>query len=134
MNACSDAYSKPGLSINTMKAPPATVAKASRKALGPGASALTTAVMRMCTARRDAITAPSMASHRNRADASSSLQTSGDWNTKRASTPTSRMAISIATSAPATVSTMLASTVPMIAGQRHAAPMLVPALASVGLT
>ncbi len=37
MYTCSAAYSKPGCSISSMKAPPATVATASRKARGPGA-------------------------------------------------------------------------------------------------
>ena len=44
----------------------------------------------------NAITAPSMASHRNRIAASSSDQTSGGFNTKRAITPASRMTISAA--------------------------------------
>ena len=39
------------------------------------------AVMRMCSPRRNATTAPSMASHRNRIEASSSDQTRGSWKT-----------------------------------------------------
>ena len=42
-----------------------------------GRSALTKVVSRMCSPRRSAITAPSMASHRNSTDASSSDQVSG---------------------------------------------------------
>ncbi len=37
----------------------------------------TSAVIRMCSARRYAITAPSMASQMNSSDANSSVQTSG---------------------------------------------------------
>ena len=37
--------------------------------------------MRMCSPRRNATTAPSMASQRNRIEASSSDQTSGWWKT-----------------------------------------------------
>ena len=43
-----------------------------------------TAVMRMCSPRRSAMTAPSIASQMNSIEASSSDQTSGRWNTKRA--------------------------------------------------
>ena len=41
----------------------------------------TSAVIRMCALFSNATTAPSIASHMNRIDASSSDQTSGRWNT-----------------------------------------------------
>ena len=41
---------------------------------------LTSAVIRMCSPRRSASTVPSMASHRNSSEASSSDQISGWWN------------------------------------------------------
>ena len=45
----------------------------------PAARCATSAVMRMCSPRRNATTAPSIASHRNRIEASSSDQISGWW-------------------------------------------------------
>ena len=42
-----------------------------------GFALATTAVIRMCSARRNATAAPSIASHRNRIDASSSDQING---------------------------------------------------------
>ena len=40
----------------------------------------TAAVMRICSSRRNAMTAPSIASHRNSVEASSSDQTIGAWS------------------------------------------------------
>ena len=57
-------------------------APARRQAPGGAATALlTSAVMRMCSTRRSATTAPSIASHRNRIEASSSDQMNGRWKT-----------------------------------------------------
>ena len=55
----------------------AAIAITSRKARTPGDAMPTSAVIRICSPRRNAITAPSMASHRNSMDASSSDHTSG---------------------------------------------------------
>ena len=54
---------------------------ASNAALAGGEKRLISAVIRMFAALRSASTAPSMASQRNRAEDSSSTQTSGLWNT-----------------------------------------------------
>ncbi len=59
---------------------------------------LVSALIRMWTDRRAAMTAPSIASHKNREDASSSVQTSGALNTKRDTTPASNTTISTTTS------------------------------------
>jgi len=55
---------------------------------------LTIAVRRMCSPRRAAMTAPSIASHRKRIVASSSVHTSELRNTQREKTPLVRMATS----------------------------------------
>ena len=55
----------------------AAVASMSNVARVAAGSMPTTAVIRMCSSRRNAITAPSMASHKNKIEASSSDQTSG---------------------------------------------------------
>ena len=57
------------------------MATVSRKARRAGAALATSAVMRMCSPRRNATTAPKLASQRNNSDAASSLQTSGDLKT-----------------------------------------------------
>ncbi len=75
------ANSKAGSSSSATKIRPATRATVSRKARRRGPLMATKAVMRMCSARRKATTAPSMASHRNRIEASSSDQTRGSRNT-----------------------------------------------------
>ena len=59
----------------------ASAKRVEQRAARAGATPLTNAVMRMCSPRRSAITAPSIDSHRNRIDASSSDHTSGLWNT-----------------------------------------------------
>ena len=74
-----------------------------------GASMPTAAVMRMCSSRRNAMTAPSIASHRNTMAASSSDQVNGRSKTYRAITPASRTTISTATSAAARSSTQAPS-------------------------
>ena len=66
---------------------------------------LASAVSRICWLQESAMTAPSIASHRNTMLASSSVQTIGRWNAKRETTPASRMTISRATSAAAAAST-----------------------------
>ena len=75
------ANSKAGSSSRATKIRPATRATVSRKARRRGPLMATKAVMRMCSARRKATTAPSMASHRNRIEASSSDQMMGSRNT-----------------------------------------------------
>ena len=67
--------------VMNRKASAAATATTSRKARTGGDSMPTTAVMRMCSARRNATTAPSIASHRNRIEASSSDQMIGLWKT-----------------------------------------------------
>src|SRR5471030_180843 len=67
----------------------------------------------MCCMRCSATTAPSMASHRNRIEASSSLHTNGWWNTKRLTTPASSTKISISTSNAVGTSTALRRPVSM---------------------
>ncbi len=59
------------------KASAAAVAYVSAIARAGAGSAPTAAVIRICSSRRNAMTAPSIASHRNRIEASSSDQTSG---------------------------------------------------------
>ena len=56
-----------------------------------------TVVSRICTPRRSAIAAPSIASHRNSSEATSSLQTNGRSNTKREMTPNNRTITSATT-------------------------------------
>ena len=57
-----------------------TVARISMKARSRGAASDTRKPSRMCSLRRNAMTAPSIASHRNRMEASSSDQVSGRLN------------------------------------------------------
>ena len=57
------------------------VARVSMKARRYGGARDTRKPNRMCSTRRSAITAPSMASHRNRMEASSSDQVSGALKT-----------------------------------------------------
>ncbi len=64
----------------------------------------------MCCPRCSAITEPSIASHRNRMEASSSDQTSGACSTKRATTPANRITISASTIAAASPATAWHST------------------------
>ncbi|MDT4834424.1 hypothetical protein FQZ97_680600 [compost metagenome] len=80
MKCSSCAYSTAGARISARKASDAAVAAVSSCARRAGLMLLTSAVMRMCSPRRKATTAPSMDSHRNRMEASSSDQTSGLWN------------------------------------------------------
>ncbi len=77
MKCSSCAYSMAGARISARKASEAASAAVSSCARRAGPTLLTKAVMRMCSPRRSATTAPSMDSHRNRMDASSSDQTSG---------------------------------------------------------
>ena len=78
MAASSAAQCQAGPMISTRKPSPAATASASnRPRRGPEFANATSAVMRMCSPRRSAITAPSMASHRNRMEANSSDQVSG---------------------------------------------------------
>ena len=81
MNRSSAAYSKEGGSARMTNTNAATTATVSRKARRGGEHIPTNAVMRMCSPRRKATTAPSIASHRNKMEASSSDQTSGRWKT-----------------------------------------------------
>jgi len=83
----------------------AQVATASINARLPGDRRATTAVMRMCSPRRSATTEPNIASQRNSMEASSSDQTSGSCNTKRATTPASSTRMSATTSTAAGTST-----------------------------
>ncbi len=78
-NASSLANSHAGSSISDTKASPPTIATTCSTAAVRGRHIPTTAVIRMCSARRSAITAPSMASQMNSMPASSSVQTSGRW-------------------------------------------------------
>ena len=57
------------------------VARVSMKARSRGGARDTRKPSRMCSPRRSAMTAPSMASHRNRMEASSSDQVSGELKT-----------------------------------------------------
>ena len=59
----------------------ATTATASARAWPRRENPATSAVSRMCSPRCSAITLPSIASHRNRIEASSSVQINGAWNT-----------------------------------------------------
>ncbi len=77
MKASSCANSTAGPITSKRNASGAAIATTSRNARTPGDAMPTSAVMRMCSPRRNATTAPSIASHRNRMDASSSDQTSG---------------------------------------------------------
>ena len=56
-------------------------ANASKNARQRGEARATSVAMRMCSLRRNATTAPSIASHRNRIEASSSDQVNGLWKT-----------------------------------------------------
>jgi hypothetical protein len=67
--------------MSTRKAIDAAMASASSMARAEGSPFADSAVMRMCSPRRSATTAPSIDSHRNRIEASSSDHTSGAWNT-----------------------------------------------------
>lgn len=68
-----------GQATSARKATEAVMAKVSNSARVSGRSRATKAVMRMCSPRRSATTAPSIDSHRNRIEASSSDHTSGAW-------------------------------------------------------
>src|SRR5574337_283387 len=89
-------------SRNTTGAAMATV---SRKARMPGEAISTNAVMRMCSPRRRATTAPSIASHRISMEASSSDHTRGACSRKRLTTPASKTMISATTRSAAAIST-----------------------------
>ena len=104
--ASSTAYSHAGHAIMARNARQAAMAPASNTPLVAGESFPTTAVIRMCSPRRNATTAPSMASQRNRIAASSSDHSSGACRTKRAMTPASSTPISTMTSNPAVTSTI----------------------------
>ena len=77
MKASSCANSHGGPITSTRNASGAAIATHVEERAHAGDAMPTNAVMRMCSPRRSAITAPSIASHRNRIDASSSDQTSG---------------------------------------------------------
>ncbi|MCY1223063.1 hypothetical protein D9M72_351720 [compost metagenome] len=67
--------------MSTRNAIDAAIANASSMARVEGVTFCSSAVMRMCSPRRSATTAPSIESQRKRIDASSSDHTSGAWNT-----------------------------------------------------
>ena len=79
--ASSAAYSIAGQRISSRKPTASATAKASKKVRSFGPASVTSIDIRMCSLRRNATTAPSMASHRNRMEASSSDQVNGRWNT-----------------------------------------------------
>ncbi|MNI57008.1 hypothetical protein D3C73_1120410 [compost metagenome] len=81
MKCSSCAYSMAGARISTRNASDAASAAVSNCARRAGLTLLTRAVIRMCSPRRKATTAPSIDSHRNRMEASSSDHTSGLWKT-----------------------------------------------------
>ena len=81
MKVSSDANSYAGSTISSRKASAATIASTSRKARVCDDAMPTKAVMRMCSPSRKAMTEPSIASHRNRMEASSSDQMIGSWKT-----------------------------------------------------
>ncbi len=78
---CCCTCSSAGLTSMRVQAAETASPKASSHGRSGGGSMSTTAVSRMCSPRPSAITAPSMASQRNSADASSSDQTSGRFST-----------------------------------------------------
>ena len=79
MKVSSAANSKAGSMTSSRKARAAAIATTSRKARTEGETLPTRAVMRMCSPRWKATTAPSMASQRNSIEASSSDHTIGWW-------------------------------------------------------
>lgn len=81
ITASSTAYSQAYGKITTRKASAAVVASKSKNARLAGAILLTRAVMRMCSPRLKAMAEPTIASHRNSIEASSSDQISGWRNT-----------------------------------------------------
>ena len=105
MKRSSAAHSHAGQATKARKASVAQVPMASNRARRAGDRRESRAVMRMCSARRSAITAPSMASQMKSMEASSSAQTSGWWKTKRATTPANSTPISASTSRPAAQAT-----------------------------
>ena len=72
---------RPDAAPATRKASGAAIASTSKNARTCGRTIPTKAVMRMCSPRWKAVTAPSIASHRKRIPASSSVQMIGFWNT-----------------------------------------------------
>ena len=110
MKRSSDAYSQAGHATIARKASAAYSAIASASRRRCGGSLDTIAVMRMCSPRRRATTAPSIASQMKSMEASSSDQISGWCSTKRATTPASSTATSASTSAAARPSTSTPST------------------------
>ena len=97
MNHSSSAYSMACGRSSSRKSAPAPIASVCIAAWVEGERFEISAVSRMCCPRCNAITAPSMASQRNRMEASSSDQMMGWWKTKRATTPARRMPISAST-------------------------------------
>ena len=81
MKLSSDANSNAGSTTMSRNARAATTATTSRNARTGGDTMPRSAVMRMCSPRWKASTDPSMASHRNRIEASSSDQTRGSRKT-----------------------------------------------------
>ena len=81
MKFSSSAYSIACGMIMRRKAMEAVIAAASSSARICGETRETRPVMRICSPRRSATTAPSMESQRKRREASSSDQTSGAWKT-----------------------------------------------------
>jgi hypothetical protein len=81
MNDCNSTYSRAGGIIARRNAATTVVPKVSSQVRQRGGASDTRKASRMCSARRSAMTEPSMASHRNRADASSSDQVIGELNT-----------------------------------------------------
>ncbi len=105
MKRSSAAYSHAGQATIARNASDAQTQIASNSRRRSGACLDTSAAIRMCSPRRSAITAPSIASQMKSMDASSSDQTSGRWNTNRATTPASSTTMSASTRAPAHRST-----------------------------
>ena len=75
-----------------------------------GLNRLTQAVIRICSPRFRAITDPIIASHKNKIEASSSDQTSGESKKYRPTTPENNIAIHAKTRRAATPSTILKMT------------------------
>ena len=75
--ASSIVCSMAGHRFSSRKASAATMATVSKKARSLGEAFATSAVMRMCSPRRKATTAPRLTSHRKSSEATSSDHTSG---------------------------------------------------------
>src|SRR5450830_1529034 len=95
MKYSSHAYSIDGIVKSSKKTKETLRALYCRNERTIGGAIVTKVVIRMCSLRRKATTAPSIASQRNRIDASSSDQTSGLRSRYRATTPANKMSTSM---------------------------------------